>query len=532
MEFGELRTLCQEPPGQAAWRALIATLDAKRALGGAHADEAEEVWVPYATQALEGWPVELRVATLAQLERIAAGERVLSMRLVRRLRWSGIWGKLDMDVIARCPDLVALSSLHLYQTEDPDLLKLVSARPELLAQVESLQLESPLFRARDGREHTPLELCVEAIAAGGRLRTLHIDGTNMARLLPTLTRHVDRLPLTALHMRDGALLTADDPAPLIAWLDAGGAAGLTALNILYTALGSAASPLLDACPHLTTLGLRAQDLPGADLMAALGRAPLDQLTSLEVGTVGLPTAQVAPLSDLLHTLPALRTLRLHEGKWSTERAYPPPLDALAPLPAWLTDVSVPYAIAPARVYVPGMRPAVLRLPNMRGEGATFAPWLDMLELSGLESLRLMNSLLGAERLEQLARLPLPALTHADLWGCALGDRGVEALIGASWSQQLRTLDLTSDQLTPACIPALSEWIKGAQVRQLSLDSNERTLPLSAVTPLAEAALTRSAPLLLSVQTQTAPNQVGRRAPPRPSGAPWPPHLQFAALTES
>jgi hypothetical protein len=239
---------------------------------------------------------------------------------------------------------------------------------------------------------------------------------------------------------------------------------------------------------------------------------------------------VAPLSDLLHTLPALRTLRLHEAKWSTERAHSPSLDAIAPLPAWLTDVSVPYAIAPARVYVPGMRPAVLRLPSMRGEGATFAPWLDVLELSGLVSLRLMNSALGAARLEQLARLSLPALTHADLWGCALGDRGVEVLTGAVWSQQLRTLDLTGDQLTPACIPALSEWIKGAQVRQLSLDSNDRTLPLSAVTPLAEAALTRSAPLLLGVQAPTGANQVGRCPPPRPGGAPWPPHLQFGEVS--
>lgn len=526
VEFGDLRMLCQEEPGQAAWRAIVATVDAKHALDGAHADEVEAIWLPYACEALERWPHALRAITPNQLQRVADGQRVASLQLVRHLRWSGIWGKHDMAKLAAQADLVALPSLHLYQTEEADAATLRRARPDLMAGVEVLRVESCFLKPG---EIAPL---MAAIAPGGALRALHVDGHHAEAWLRACATHAARLTrLTSLRMRDGKLNSEDTMALIDAWASAGCAARLTELDLHCIELvPDAEHALIHACTALTSLGLRAQDLVGHDLVRAFEGAPLPQIERLNAGLFGLSDAAIPALGALIRAMPALRRLSLQQSAWSTERGNVPKLDALGPLPATLTEVDA-YGLSPERRYVPGARPVTLRLGGVMADKVPLDALLDALDLSGVVALKPINSTLGPQGIQAFTRRALPALREADLWGCALDDEGVQHVLDAPWSAQLSTLALHANRVSDACVPALTAWLeRGAAIRQLPLESCYDTLQPQALAPLMEAACRRSAPLMLSAHGKTGPNAIALICPTRDAdGSPWPPHVQFGAV---
>jgi hypothetical protein len=522
MEFGELRMLCQERPGSAAWRAILATIEAKHAMGGAHAEEAEQVWLPYADKALARWPHATRAITEEQIARVYEGQRVLTLRLARHLRWTGIWSERDIRTLAAQPDLITLPSLHLYQTRDTAARALITARPALLRRLETLRVESCFLEPRG------IKRLLKTAARGGALRALDVDGRYAALWFQELALYGDRLPVESLRMRDGAL-REEERSSLEAWIAAGAARRLRALDLhCMRAPEGAHALLLDACDALTSLGLRAQDLPERDLLAALYCARVTSLHALHLDVAGLATEAVAPLGELLRASPELRALRLYSTFISTERVLAPPLHALGRLPAWLTDINV-YDLLPAsQLHAPGARPEVLRLGKLGSEDS-LTSLLDAIDLSAVTALRLPNSLLGPERALDLARRELPALRHADLWGCLLGDLGVARLVEAPWSAQLDTLELQGNQIGAQGADALAAWLPGAALRQLALDSNQDTLRPAALAQLMEAATKRSAPLQLSAYTKTGPHHVDRICPPRADGASWPAHVQFAEI---
>ncbi len=166
-DFGELRSLLQQPPSEAVWEALC------KLVGSARWDKEAEVWLPYAADYLDrGWPDALRVWPAAW--------RKKALRAVELVRSFTVEGQKARQLEA------AASALEAGRAPITGLtLNLSAGSAEGVARVLAAAPQS-LRRLRMVREAAPDALLASGVL--GRLEALSLEQARLGdhELVPLL----------------------------------------------------------------------------------------------------------------------------------------------------------------------------------------------------------------------------------------------------------------------------------------------------------------------------------------------------------
>jgi hypothetical protein len=416
-DFGELRSLLQQPPSAQVWEALC------KLVFPARWEKTADQWLPYAQDHLDRhWPDELRLVPL----KWAARKRPPSaLQLARHLRYTGspsdITALVDMLALARPPltalhtgnvgaDVAAqlleacanpqLRELELGACKMSDVSSAALAALDALATVEALKLSNaPISDNALGGLLTSPKL------AGLRRLSMHWQRSSSAQALgATLCRVAERLDSLELSYNKHP-----DPAALAPAL---GRASWPALRSLYICGvdtdAAGISALLAATPALRALALRDDKLDGDAVSAITSSAA--SLDHLNLTYLQGAAAELAALL-LSARCAELRSLELFSVQ----------LDEVGGEAIWRGQTSQT------------LERLGLRGPRL-GEGAWRA--LEGARLPRLRALDVFGGELDDAATSALARAELPALTLLDLSHATLSDGALAALERAPWRAQV------------------------------------------------------------------------------------------------
>lgn len=422
-DFGELRSLLQQPPSPQVWDALCTLVFPAK--WERHAD----LWLPYAQELLDRcWPDHLRLLPIQCAER----KRLPSLaRLARHLTLAHNTPRQLTHILA----MLAAHPLPLTQLTMRGGRGLSEAEAQTLwdalgslevATFESVILDEPMAHQLAHHPHT------------ARLTALRLSRAWMADpALCAILRspHLARLRALRLRWRSNTLNAALGEALAASAFTA----GLTALDLGQTTLhGDTLRQIARVpWPALRALDLEAAQPPPDALRLMLAAAP---------NVHDLNLCGHSACEPLIEALCEVETLRLEALELSFGRASSAAFARLltAPQTSALTRFTardVALGAAGAEALLLGDAAQRLEALSMQGEEQGEAFWraLGAARLPRLTSLSLAGARLGALELDALCAAQMPALTTLDLNRATLPDDAPARLARASWRPQLSAL---------------------------------------------------------------------------------------------
>jgi Leucine-rich repeat (LRR) protein len=462
--FGGLRAAAQAPPRDASWRALTALLE--RARPWRDPRRWRELELPYLQRALARWPTPLRRAPSRWLRAVGEGEELPALALATSISvdadlaawWTTRDGQLSRWHLLQSPWLSGIRALSLRHSELDALFVHQLAHAPHLRALRRLDLSCNRIGP---------QACGALAGSSLLTRLTHLDlslnplGEGVARLADapqTSLRHLD-LSCTGLD---------DDGAHALA--QARGLGGLHTLSLHGNALGHRGWSMLRDSP-------RVPFDPNTYAAHALAeRAP----PTLEWGRTLLSYVQRSALTSKYMwaaMCEALETQRV-DARWFAdlhaylERTHDP--DALH-----LPRVATPGALARA---LAGTTPATLegcdildlnKLPQAAEHGGHRAMLESILALPELRSLTTIRGMylpwLDEDSAIALATHAPPSLSSLTLYDCGqLGDRFALALADSARLRELRTLDLSYNDITSLGLHHLRSHARWPRLREVLL----------------------------------------------------------------
>ena len=449
MDFGELRSLLNQPPSELGWRRVCWFLERAWTT---HRPEATRSWLPYAESHLESWPDALRRCPTRWARHLIVEPDFEPGRLVRQLRVMGLRGdqaRLGRLLESPCwPGLTALEAPR-QRLDDGALGRLLERAPPGLVRLDLSENELTC----DG---------VEALLSspvGPQLRALDLSNTRVGISLSLASLRHHAPPLEALALRDCAA-PPDELARLPEALPA-----LARLEVHGNGLHNHLCLLCERapCDQLRHLGLGDNDLSQRDLRA-LGRSELlGQLRSLDLSDNALWLVDVRELFEGPH-FGQLESLDLHLNHLQE---------------------------GDLRELLPQARLRRLRRLNLAVNwlGPASARALARAEgLERLEALDLSSNNLGALGAQELARAPrVPGLVELGLGYNELGPEGARALARGELAAQLRRLRLPHNKLRDQGVAELFGIRSRLRLQILELGTNQLTTQAAQWIATSEAA---------------------------------------------
>jgi hypothetical protein len=409
IEFGELRSLLQRPPGEELWRVLTSVL---RLMELGDPTTFEEQILPYVERALERWPDELRVMTQ---------------------HWSELaqQGKLP----PRCPQLVRTLTTPLYQHSDA-IIHTFLEHPAL-EHVTHIQI---------GHLQRPRALA--ALLTSPRSRSLHTIS------IGSMVWHYDQAS-----MEEGLVGLRE---PLMARPRVFRCSYASINDDLLRAL--AAQPLFEQLEHLDLSNSHGFSPDG--ISALLSSPHLRHLRTLKLESCQLDASAARAIQDMPLEHASLVELNLSKNRLDADAAS---ALANAPMLANLRSLDLSYnngiGEGAAALFTSGHLSQLehLDLTSTSARDATVAALLDPQQrLQSLHTLLLGYCQLGPEAARSIAHARLPALTTLRLHNNELDDEGLAAL---------HTLDLRANALRPAAARAFAHTRAFPALRALELGYN-------------------------------------------------------------
>ena len=508
--FGEARSALARGPSPSAWRGLCEAIDR------CSPARQEAELLPYLAGHLASWPDALCVAPQAWVDALLDGEWTPGLRLARRLDLRSLaLGPADLE---RLDQHEALSGVRVLELSGNALgaqgAQVMSAWRRISRSLHTLQVsdcalgdegvaqlaKAPWLAQLDELDLAQNWLGPSALDALARQQWLSVKRLDLsgalldegslrclgqaAPVLEELRAISARLPVAALvslgqgferlwRLELGAMLNDDaierwaaqpQAPPRLRELRLGGnrfgargacALAPSALLAHVEALELSFNPIedrgLEALCAQPSLRLRRLWLDGCGLSARSGRALARgawpgqlQVLSLKRNALG-----GAGLEALLLQGPSLLQLeRLH---LSSNHIGPRGAQALG-------QASLPSLVELNLAHNP-----------LHDEGAAAIAGAPLWQ--SVQRVDLSRCELHALGASALAQAQAPALVELSLEGCPLGDAGLEALLGASWSQGLEALRLDACGIGAPGAQALAEAAHMERLRALSLRDN-------------------------------------------------------------
>jgi hypothetical protein len=436
IDFGELRSLLNEPPSEWAWQQLCALVFPWEL------EACAEQWLPYAEDMLDrGWPDALRVWP----QRWMANRQPSAAQLVRALRLTSPTRAQTAQVYAALTrHAPPITTLALKPRLNGDEASLVTGLLEAMPTLDALELtgfgllqparwrlltETPTMERLERLELSGTAQHVDGVTAllarGARLRALRIEAAPHgwdAGLAQTIVAHDAHRRIESLRLSGLSVETLGELAAL-PW------ERLRRLDLRVDLLGDdALLSLLAALRGVETLAL-GHIWPGLRLGEAFEAAD-EGLRVRELRLDHNGQLDDAQLARALRS-PALSQL---ERLWLNQAPGDAALEALASVHG--------ERLRGLHIHRPHQTAPTLR--GARMELLLSAPW------SALEVLELCHMGLDDAALEQMSRAELPALRALHIgqhprpsWPdeAPISTRGQERLAEAPWFPRLHTLGL-------------------------------------------------------------------------------------------
>lgn len=520
--FGDLRSLCQEAPSEAAWRAICQTID-RACEDPALEEQVKDAWLPYASEHLEDWPVALRevpARTLNALNNGALEGPPISFTLAQQITLSG-WRE-DSVAIFDSGHLDDIRAMRFYQIGGDAIAPLFQKHRAILSQLTNLKLDAVFFDEDENKSF------IDAVSQGGRLEDFFADGGHPNVWFDAFGESPEAFSsLRKITLRSSNKLTARH---FEQWTRPEVLPNLKELDFIYVDLPSKAlASAMKASPNLRSVSLYAHGLDNGDIIEVLDNAEVwERLEKLDIGVRGMNARQVKKLGQRLRTRATnLKWFGVHTAFTEYGGGRFPSLKSLGTLPTTIESAKFMYLMSTSpnfeTLFEQGYAPREILLADTRDQDGLETA-LSRMDLRDVESINLRRAPIPATQFERLIATDMPRLREVNFDSCRLGDEGLERLLEASWLPQLETLSLQNNRLTDAHLPKLANILEKSAIRHLDIDTNHQ-MTLGGIGQLLEAASHHLQPLRVrfSIVEQ---NAIKRVIPERDSGAPWPAHLVF------
>jgi|GEM_PF-6273815 len=520
--FGDLRSLCQEAPSEAAWRAICQTID-RACEDPALEEQVKDAWLPYASEHLEDWPATSREVpgrALGELAKGARDEPPASFTLARYISLSG-WRE-DSVRMFEGGLLDDIRAMRFYQIGGDAIAPLFENHRRLLSRLTELKLEAVFFDEEDNKRF------IEAASRQGLLEDFSADGGHPNVWFDAFGQNPEAFAsLRKINVRSSNKLTARH---FQHWNRPEVLPNLEEVDFVYTDLPSKelASALKES-PKLRSVSIYTHGLSNSDIIEVLDNAEAwERLEKLNIGVLGMTEDQVKLLGQRLRA-------RATNLKWfGVNTAFTeygggrfPSLENLGTLPTSLESARFMYLMGTKpnfeTLFEQGYAPREVLLADILDQDGLEVA-LSRMDLSNVEVLNLRRSPIPTTQFERIIATEMPRLREVNFDSCRLGDEGLAKLLEASWLPRVETLSLQNNQFSDAHLPRLAELLERSAIRTLDLDTN-RDMSLSGIKQLLEAASHHTHPLRV-IFSIVEENTIKYIIPERDSGAPWPAHLVF------